>query len=731
VTKTEKMSASEVEALTMALLKRSLSKKAQNKLTPQEQQFLNDREAALGREAWKETVARAKAIREEQKRGLDRSARAEAEAHEREMATELERLAARRQWDRRVAQPLRAKAEDFRMQLELERAASARLRAQVARLAEELALCQARAEAAEGMLALSSPLPLRSGWLSKRGHVVPSWKTRWFVLQRGKLLYYVNQGSKGHLGEDLKGSIDLSGAHVQISRDASVTAGASSPGPRIKFFPLKLQTAEGREYQLRSASEADRAEWIAALQGAIRECSLGTAAKSSGGAGLMGPATSAKPAASLSSRRPGAVRRLSDPCILQGASWWPDHPGPAATAPLTRDAGSSPMEKAKSSSSAKKGPASAATTTAGTLSKRTRALSGGVAGAPSSSAAERKVPVAKSRTVVYTNIEDATTVKAVLAETWLAGLGLERYATIFAASIDMGELEKMDELDLIRLGITSAADRRTILDAARKVAAKAPEVATEGDPAETAEPQQQQQQQQPQQPHPHPQSSSQAQPVSMRPRLEGESVRDAVCRLSMALSMQDIVAASASFGGEAAAAPAAVAEAPVPEPPADQPFQLVCCVPDFPEDGGLRFVVLGRKRKDLTFGQARMHLCENTWRAISEIAGPTVARTIKMTMSPFNLCPTHMSNDDFIDGQVEVSTVISFGTGDQGSIKVRARTLLKKLILLRDGPMKDPKFTFTIEYGVKKFTGFKRIGPLMTIETSPSLLLQGQDVIKV
>jgi hypothetical protein len=53
--------------------------------------------------------------------------------------------------------------------------------------------------------------PKMIGWLRKRGHVVPNWKTRYFVLDNGFLTYYVDKLDLPPYGKTMKGQLCLAG----------------------------------------------------------------------------------------------------------------------------------------------------------------------------------------------------------------------------------------------------------------------------------------------------------------------------------------------------------------------------------------------------------------------------------------------------------------------------------------------------------------------------------------
>lgn len=94
-----------------------------------------------------------------------------------------------------------------------------------------------------------------SGYLSKMGEVVRSWRRRWFVLSiSNKLSYYEERDVKV-----CKGTIDLNNVSaVRRSKD-------SRPGE----FGFELVTPK-RTYFLAAESEMSADEWMTALSSRIR-----------------------------------------------------------------------------------------------------------------------------------------------------------------------------------------------------------------------------------------------------------------------------------------------------------------------------------------------------------------------------------------------------------------------------------------------------------------------------
>ncbi|XP_068195313.1 pleckstrin-2 [Antennarius striatus] len=98
---------------------------------------------------------------------------------------------------------------------------------------------------------------LREGFLVKRGHLVPNWKARWFVLTSDKLLYYKYEGSKRDSCQ--RGKILL--------KDCEITC------PFLEYenrpLALKLQTKNGAAHFLEACSRQERDDWAADITAAV------------------------------------------------------------------------------------------------------------------------------------------------------------------------------------------------------------------------------------------------------------------------------------------------------------------------------------------------------------------------------------------------------------------------------------------------------------------------------
>jgi hypothetical protein len=103
------------------------------------------------------------------------------------------------------------------------------------------------------MLNDSDP-PLRTGLLSKKGFIRKNWKQRWFVLRPTALSYYRSDKDK-----EPRGSIPIS--NKSVLKSSSIN---SKPG-----FELQSATSD-RVYLITCASEAERDEWVSAIERLIQ-----------------------------------------------------------------------------------------------------------------------------------------------------------------------------------------------------------------------------------------------------------------------------------------------------------------------------------------------------------------------------------------------------------------------------------------------------------------------------
>jgi hypothetical protein len=95
----------------------------------------------------------------------------------------------------------------------------------------------------KGYSLLVSPKPEQlklHAWLRKRGHLVRSWKKRYFVLASNSLQYYKNSSSNPPYGEKLCGEVYLRGAVMEIkksSKDKTTIIEITGRKGKVKSYP--------------------------------------------------------------------------------------------------------------------------------------------------------------------------------------------------------------------------------------------------------------------------------------------------------------------------------------------------------------------------------------------------------------------------------------------------------------------------------------------------------------
>lgn len=180
--------------------------------------------------------------------------RAEVALLEADAAHAQARLVALRD-DRAASAAQRALAEE---EAELDRALAA-ARAEAQELAHRSHALRSEAEAVAPVFALdiSAGRAVRlEGWLSKQGHIVRSWKRRYFSLavqpSVSAVLYY------------FKRQTDLRPAGLAELRGCTV--GELPPGAGVGAFAFHVSLPSGRVYSLRADSQAERAAWLIEIQ---------------------------------------------------------------------------------------------------------------------------------------------------------------------------------------------------------------------------------------------------------------------------------------------------------------------------------------------------------------------------------------------------------------------------------------------------------------------------------
>lgn len=88
-----------------------------------------------------------------------------------------------------------------------------------------------------------------TGWLSKQGHYMRSWHRRWFVLESPALLHYFTSPAG-----TWKGTVDLTGAHVEVTR------------ARPLEISLHTWNDGDKNFLISAADEAIQAKWKKACE---------------------------------------------------------------------------------------------------------------------------------------------------------------------------------------------------------------------------------------------------------------------------------------------------------------------------------------------------------------------------------------------------------------------------------------------------------------------------------
>lgn len=97
---------------------------------------------------------------------------------------------------------------------------------------------------------LPKNLPIRQGYLTKKGSVVKNWKRRWFILDNQTLVYYKNKGDI-----DSAGIINLD--RCKITYENNIAIG--------KPYSFEIHTID-RIYYLYADSKEDLDGWLRSLQ---------------------------------------------------------------------------------------------------------------------------------------------------------------------------------------------------------------------------------------------------------------------------------------------------------------------------------------------------------------------------------------------------------------------------------------------------------------------------------
>ncbi|OHT01178.1 RAC family serine/threonine-protein kinase like protein [Tritrichomonas foetus] len=116
----------------------------------------------------------------------------------------------------------------------------------------------------------------KSGWLTKQGGMIKSWKRRWFTINGSTIHYYSKQNDL----HSEKGSFDLSMATV---------VAAATPKECRKQPSFKVVIPNKRTYYIKADTEAERNSWIQTLQQVMQD------AKSGGNMPHSAPAPNTQP----------------------------------------------------------------------------------------------------------------------------------------------------------------------------------------------------------------------------------------------------------------------------------------------------------------------------------------------------------------------------------------------------------------------------------------------------
>ena len=95
------------------------------------------------------------------------------------------------------------------------------------------------------------------GWITKRGHMYPSWKKRYFRLKMGVLEYYTEESCKA---ECLKGSFNIAGYNIDTSTPVQIYISSSSSSSVL---------GGSKDMYMKFDNEGDKERWLKALQASV------------------------------------------------------------------------------------------------------------------------------------------------------------------------------------------------------------------------------------------------------------------------------------------------------------------------------------------------------------------------------------------------------------------------------------------------------------------------------
>ncbi len=100
------------------------------------------------------------------------------------------------------------------------------------------------------------------GWITKRGHIYPSWKKRYFRLKMGVLEYYTDVSC---LPDSLKGSVNIAGYNIDAATPLQIYISSS----RNNSNNHEKNNGSEKDMYMRFENEIDRQMWLRALQQSI------------------------------------------------------------------------------------------------------------------------------------------------------------------------------------------------------------------------------------------------------------------------------------------------------------------------------------------------------------------------------------------------------------------------------------------------------------------------------
>ena len=94
----------------------------------------------------------------------------------------------------------------------------------------------------------------RCGWITKKGHIVPSWKRRYFTLKCGLLQYYTEESCREEMK---KGSVEIDGYSIDTNTSL-----------QIYLSPPRNESG-AKNMHLKFDSEEERQSWMIALRQSV------------------------------------------------------------------------------------------------------------------------------------------------------------------------------------------------------------------------------------------------------------------------------------------------------------------------------------------------------------------------------------------------------------------------------------------------------------------------------